>query len=343
LLALGATALASSTASVELGWHALSAGGGSRVAESLYLRDSLGQPLIGQSQGDSVALSGGFWAIAPLLPAITPPPVTPTRAPTRMPSTVPPPAGGLLSNISTRGWVGQGDDVLIGGLIVAGAEAEVILRAIGPDLTERGVPGALQDPELTIYDGQGSPIAHCDDWQTCPGAETLGGLAPADPREAALRLSLAPGGYTAIVRGKAGDTGVALVEGFHAGGQGLLSNLSTRGKVGTDDRVMIGGFIVAQAATTVILRAIGRELGDRSVPGYLEDPTLSLHDGTGQRIGFVDDWRDALDPTCDLGALTPAYPRDSALCVSLEPGAYTAIVRGAAASTGVALVEVFRK
>jgi hypothetical protein len=123
-----------------------------------------------------------------------------------------------LVNVSTRGFVSTGDDVLIGGLIVQGGDpAQVVLRAIGPSLTARGVSDALDDPVLELHDGNGALIETNDDWGSSPEAAaiTASGLAPTDSRESAILFTPAPGGYTAIVSGKnPNPTGVALVEAY---------------------------------------------------------------------------------------------------------------------------------
>ncbi len=122
-----------------------------------------------------------------------------------------------LGNISTRGQVQTGDNVLIGGAIIMGENpAQVLFRAIGPELTESGVAGALQDPTLDLYDSNGVLLQSNDNWQDMQSAEIAAtGLAPTDPSESAILATLTSGGYTAIVRGKDGTTGVALVEEYN--------------------------------------------------------------------------------------------------------------------------------
>ncbi len=125
---------------------------------------------------------------------------------------------GQLMNISTRGYVGQGDEVLIAGFIVD-APTVVMVRALGPSLAASGVPGALSDPEVEIYSG-GMPVAYNDDWVDSELSGAIANtfsLAPADPRESVLIHVLDAGAYTAIVRGYAGDTGIGLVEVFQLG------------------------------------------------------------------------------------------------------------------------------
>jgi hypothetical protein len=127
-----------------------------------------------------------------------------------------------LRNISARGLVQTGDNVMIGGFIVGNniGAASVIVRAIGPSLTALGVPGALADPTLELHDGNGALIGFNDNWQDDADQAaqiTASGLAPTDPLEAAISTSLAPGAYTAIVRGKNNTSGIGLVEAYRVG------------------------------------------------------------------------------------------------------------------------------
>ena len=128
------------------------------------------------------------------------------------------------ANISTRSRLGTGDDVMIGEFILRGPRpSTVLIRAIGPSLTSAGVPGALQDPTLELVDSNGNSITN-DDWKrNASGAPDPAqqsriespGAAPKDDRESALLVSLVPGPYTAIVRGKNNTTGVALIEAYN--------------------------------------------------------------------------------------------------------------------------------
>jgi hypothetical protein len=129
----------------------------------------------------------------------------------------------ILGNISTRSFVQTGDDVMIGGFIVQGTQPKnVILRAIGPELSQYGVPNPLADPTLELHNGSGALIASNDNWQhtiiggiiTQDQVQNIqnSGHAPAAPNESAIIANLPPGNYTAIVRGVNNTIGVALVE-----------------------------------------------------------------------------------------------------------------------------------
>ena len=120
-----------------------------------------------------------------------------------------------LGNLSTRGFVETGTNVMIGGFILGGggAETTVVARGIGPSLTDFGVTDALPDPTLELHDSNGALIQSNDNWkddqQTAIEAT---GLQPTNDLESAVLATLAPGAYTAIVAGSGGVTGVALVE-----------------------------------------------------------------------------------------------------------------------------------
>ncbi len=273
-------------------------------------------------------------------------------------------AGSLLSNISTRSFVQTGDNVMIGGFIVQGTTSKrVIIRAIGPELSQYGVPDPLQDPTLELHDGNGALIASNGNWQTT----IIGGIitqdqvqdilnsgrAPGDPSESAIIANLPAGNYTAIVRGVNSSTGVALVEVYDLSpdANSILGNISTRSFVQTGDNVMIGGFIV-QGTTPkrVIIRAIGPELSQYGVPNPLADPTLELHNGNGDLIASNNNWQTTIiggiitqDQVQDIqnSGHAPGDASESAIIANLPLGNYTAIVRGVNSTTGVALVEVY--
>jgi hypothetical protein len=124
-----------------------------------------------------------------------------------------PPSSRLL-NISTRGRVAPGEDVLIGGFVTrTGVSSRYLLRALGPSLSGLGVTGPLADPVLTLYDHNGAVITTNDNWLTGQSTEVSAtGLAPTNAAESAVIATLTPNSYTAIVSGKGGDAGVAVVE-----------------------------------------------------------------------------------------------------------------------------------
>lgn len=278
---------------------------------------------------------------APLLTA-TSIPARPAATPTFVPTVPATPPSGLLGNISTRGRVGTGDDVLIGGFIIASAPVKVVVRAIGPSMANATPPvaGTLQDPVLQLFSGQ-TMIAQNDNWQAGNCPTEAPNRNPSDIREACLAITLDPGPYTAIVRGASGATGVGLVEVFYASGAGFLSNISTRGRVGTDADVLIGGFIVAGTPAQVVVRAIGPSMANVTPPvaGTLPDPMLQLFSGQTV-IAQNDNWQVGNCPT-QAPDRNPQDIHESCLTINVAAGNYTAIVSGAGGATGVGLVEIF--
>jgi hypothetical protein len=268
---------------------------------------------------------------------------------------------GSLGNISTRLQVGTGGNVMIAGFIIQGSSPKkVIIRALGPSLTQFGVPGVLANPQLELHDAT-STIGTNDDWQTTQigGVITAdqaaeiqnSGIAPGNSAEPAIIATLSPGSYTAIVQGVNNATGVGIVEVYDLslGNGSRLANISTRGFIRTGDNVMIGGFIVVTQAIKVIIRAIGPSLIPFGIGDALTNPQLELHDANGT-IAANDDWQTTQiggiisgDQVAAIQATTlaPGNTAESAAIATLVPGNYTAIVRGAGASVGVGLIEVF--
>ena len=168
-------------------------------------------------------------------------------------------------------------------------------------------------------------------------------LAPTSERESAILVTLQPGAYTAVVRDLNNQPGLALVEVYDLDPKdSLLANISTRGKVETVDNVMIGGFIIGGAdPTKVLVRAIGPSLSTKGILQPLADPVLEIHDETGGLISTNDDWRSAQQNDIIATGIPPTNDKESAILMTLDPGNYTAIVRGQNSTTGVALVEVY--
>jgi glucose/arabinose dehydrogenase len=254
-------------------------------------------------------------------------------------------------NISTRARVETGDNVLIGGFIVTGSAAKkVIVRAIGPSLSQHGVSDVLADPTLELHHGNGALLQSNDNWQDDPSQASqisASGLAPSSNLESAIIATLQPGNYTAIVRGKNSRQGIALAEVYDLdpAADSQLGNISGRSYVQTSDDVMIGGFIIGNnmGATKVIIRAIGPSLSQYGLSTVLADPTLELHDGNGALLESNDNWRDDPDQAARISAanLAPSNPLESAIWASLAPGNYTVIVRGKNNGVGIGLAEIY--
>jgi uncharacterized delta-60 repeat protein len=197
---------------------------------------------------------------------------TPTATATATPTATP---ASLVGNVSTRLPVGTGDDALIEGFIVqgsAGSTKKIIVRAIGPSLSQFGIADALANPTLEIHDASGAIVATNNDWKiTQTGGLITGdqfaeinasGVSPGNDLESAIIVPLAPGSYTAVVRGAGNTTGTGVVDAFDldAGSTARLANIATRGLVQPGDKLMIAGFIVQNGPVKVVVRAIGPSL-----------------------------------------------------------------------------------
>jgi hypothetical protein len=269
---------------------------------------------------------------------------------------------GRLVNISCRVGVGTGGNILIAGFSVGGAGTSgsetVLARASGPALDQFGVTGTLPDPQLQLFSGS-TVLATNDGWagnqQIAAVAASLGAFAWNDPasHDSALVQSLPAGGYTANVSGQSGDTGVALVEIYddtpaesYTPSSPRLTNISARVQVGTGGNVLIAGFYIGGSTSrTVLIRASGPALIPFGLTGTLPDPQLQLNSTTGI-IATNSAWggnAQIAAAAASVGAFPWQFPSssDSALLVTLPPGAYTATVSGASGDTGIALVEVY--
>jgi len=261
-----------------------------------------------------------------------------------------PTVGPRVLNLSTRGAISTGDNVLINGFVIAGPDPKtVVLRALGPSLAGFGVPTALSDPVLLVYNASHTLIATNDNWQTDIGSDFMAanGFAPGNPLESATLLqNLAPGAYTVVVTGQNSTQGISLAEIYEIYGPGLnskLANVSARGFVGAGDNVLITGFIVGDVASaTVIVRALGPSLAFFGVSQPLSDPVLTIYDSNGSAIASNDNWQDDKNATLiQRNVLAPPNVLESALVLHLPAGKYTAVVTGANGGTGNALVEVY--
>jgi hypothetical protein len=198
-----------------------------------------------------------------------------------------------------------------------------------------------------LHDSTGAVIASDDDWGTNANQQEIidTGIAPASSKESVIlkRLPSDDNGvaYTVILHGAGDSTGVGLLEVYDldAGLGPQAVNISTRGRVGVGDNVMIGGVIVAgQSSQRVIVRAIGPSI---PVNGGLADPSLELHDGNGGLLDSNDNWRSNHEAEIMATGLAPTNDLESAIIATLPPANYTAVVRGVNNTTGVGLVEVY--
>jgi len=249
-------------------------------------------------------------------------------------------------NIATRIRVLKDDKALFAGFIVTGTEPKkVLIRGIGPSLSNFGLSGTLADPTLELHDQSGSLLAVNDDWKEANESEIAAtGIPPTDNKEAAILTTLPPGSYTAIERGKGNTEGIALIEIYDlaADTHASLANISSRGFVDTGSNVMIGGFIVGGGnGSRILVRALGPSLGAVGVANALANPTLELRDGNGNLLRSNDNWKDQQRQEIEFVGIPPANDLESAIAATVPPGNYTAVLAGANGATGIGLLEIY--
>ena len=259
--------------------------------------------------------------------------------------------------ISTRGPVTV-NSFLHAGIIINGVDAKtVIFMAKGPLLTQYGVPGALADPMIEIYDALGAKIFENDSWTSPIGNQNLSvyngkpGIAmPVNAAEAGIAVSLSPGAYTAVVKGSGGSEGIALVEAYEVSGETPSTSflgISTRGPVTASSYLHAGLAVEGTVAKKVAFMAKGPLLTQYGVPGALANPMLEIYDVTGAKIHENDSWGTATGDQSILtyngkpGISQPVDALEAALVVTLAPGAYTAILKGTNGVEGIGLIEAY--
>lgn len=272
-------------------------------------------------------------------PVLCAEPSLPTPTPT-------PPA--LIANISSRVQTEKKDAVSVTEFSVQGPAGKyVLLRGLGPSL--RGlVPDAIPDPVLTLLDAQGNVLAVNNNWVDSPDRDAIiaTGLPPTNKRESAIVYTLDPGIYTAVVKDAQGRSGTCLAEVYDLQLSDLydyFSALGVRAQVLTDTDVMISGMvIVGNNPISVLIRALGPSLSAAGVPHVLSDPVLELHDASGTIIATNDNWMDSPDRDEIIATgLAPTDDLESAILVTLNPGAYTTVVYGVNNATGIAFLQTY--
>ena len=266
--------------------------------------------------------------------------------------TAPPPSQTV--NLSTRLRVLTAEKVGIGGFIVTGTVPKhVLIRALGPSLAQFGLSNFLADPTITLNGPAGfTPITN-DNWKSSqPDEIKASGLVPGNESESAIVATLAPGNYTVVLSGTNGGIGTGILELYDLdfAADSKLANISTRGFVGTGDDIVIAGFTVGNATgvDNIIVRGLGPSLFASGLTGFLSDPKLEVRNANGATLAANDNWFQSpqqIDIT--ESGLAPPFSQESAVLLTLGPGAYTALLSGApspfASPTGVGLVEVYSR
>ena len=280
-------------------------------------------------------------------------------------------ANGALSrpvNTSTRAYVSDGHPLFVG-FIVNGTESKtVLLRGVGPTLSQFNVPNTLTAPHLKLFDGSGKLLLQNDGWSN--SATLAAGFARigafpfiSGSSDAAMFATLAPGPYTIQIVASPGASGVALAEVYDAGTNqstdtARFGNVSARGPSAGLDNPLICGFVIGGTAPKrLLVRGIGPGLLNYGVTDALSDSIVGVYDVNGHLIAQNDNWVtprtvDSSQPAVDAATLSDATAtvgtftldpasKDSAVIVTLPPGLYTVQVGGANGVTGSALAEVY--
>jgi YVTN family beta-propeller protein len=288
------------------------------------------------------------------------------------------PTPGHLVNLSTRARIESGigvngSQVLIAGFVVAGSGSKsLVLRGIGPTLGAFGVAGAIDLPSLALYDAAvpANRITQDTGWQSAPTAPAglwAGQVVPVDATasdfsavgafalpqgsaDSAVKLSLPAGAYTSQITATDSTNGIVLAEVYDASsgtGGSQLINISSRAFVGEGVNAMIAGFVISGSSSeTVLIRASGPALGPLGVTSLLTNPNVLLYDSKANLIDSNSGWGGdtqiaAAATRVGAFAWTDPASTDSALLVTLPPGAYTAEINPAVQSNGNALIEVY--
>jgi hypothetical protein len=214
-------------------------------------------------------------------------------------------------------------------------------------LTGSGVPNVLADPVLELHGPGAFATITNNNWRDTQEAEIQAtGIPPTDDLESAIVATLAPGAYTAVMRGNGNTSGVGLVEVYdlNQGVDSKLANISTRAFVSTADNIVIAGFMLGGSSEDrIVVRGIGPSLTAAGVPNALANPTLELRDSNGALLIANNDWQDNPVQAAELTAagLAPTNSLESGIAATLPPGLYTALLAGLNNGTGVGLVEVY--
>jgi len=244
-----------------------------------------------------------------------------------------------------------GDNSGIGGFTITGnVSKHVLIRALGPSLTSFGFPTSelLADPTLELHGPTGFAPVSNNNWKDTQQAQIQAtGLAPSNDLESAIDITLAPGAYTAILRGNGTGVGICTFEVYDVDSAAVskLANLSTRAFVKPGNDVAIAGFTLGKNGGNdrVIIRGLGPSLSSFGISNPLQDPTLELRNANGALLRSNNDWTDDPVQAADIVAagLAPSNTKESAIAATMAPGAYTAILAGNNGGQGVGTVEVY--
>ena len=249
-----------------------------------------------------------------------------------------------INGISSKGLVGSGNNVMISGFITTGTTNKTLLmRGVGPSLSYSGTLDAISNPYIELYNSNSILVESNDDWQSGPNANQLVqlGQAPSNPLESAILDTFSPGLRTLMLKNSGtGSFGLLEVWDISNDTGSKITAISTRARVGSNDRALTAGFSIISGAKRVIITGKGPELANYGVSGTADGLALTLYDSSGHIIEYNAGWKQAWN--ADVIAANPQHPtmdNEAAIVETLPPGLYTAIL--SATTEGVGLVEVY--
>jgi hypothetical protein len=271
------------------------------------------------------------------------------------------PDPGKIINLSVRSVAGFAGQPLIVGMVMDGGSKKVLVRGVGPRLGELfSLPGTLPDPKMEVFIQGGTKVQENDNWGDGGAAPTMAGIfasvgafeIPTTTSKDSALVAQVDGVRTFHVNSATTGSGVVLIEAYdmEKSSTGRLKNVSARNRVGTGADVLIAGFVInGNMPKKLVIRGIGPRLQSLfGLTGVLADPVLEIFDSKSNLIATNDNWGDnnqsaTLEAAFSyVGAYSFATStKDAAIYLTLPAGVYTAIVSGAGATTGEAVVEVY--
>lgn len=246
-----------------------------------------------------------------------------------------------MRNMSGRANVGTGDNVAIAGIVLGGSGSEeFIIRGIGPSIP---LPNRLADPYLSLHNANGSIIAQNNNWKDTQQAQIAStNLAPPNDLEAAIRIRLNTGSYTAILSGVNGGTGIGSLDIYEieSGGSTRMHNISTRANISGfgNEQAFVGVTVDGGGTTDLLFRGRGPTI---PLPNRLQNPYLTLYDAAGNALYWNDNWRDSQEGPITVTGVAPSHDAESAIRRKLSAGQYTVILHDYSGGAGIGSVEVY--
>jgi hypothetical protein len=261
-------------------------------------------------------------------------------------------------NLSTRGFVGSGEDAMIGGVVIGDAPVKLLVKGVGPSLLAHGITNAITDPRLLMHTAQGVLVGSSLDWANEAQAQELRTLFPVvgsetpPDTEAALLVTLQPGAYTFNLEDQHGAQGVGMIELYRVNDPlfpGRMINLSTRARVGKGGDILIAGFVRTGARAYVLARGVGPKLMEWGLTNALVDPLMAVFDNTNTKVMELDDWSQSGLDADDMQRLVDTLGaesltrdcKDASEIINVTAGSTTIQVTGKANFEGIGLVEVY--